>query len=53
MGCEISGLTDVLENGMENRKNKNGRTLVRTIDLNLSVLISSDGQKLVQSLVGV
>ena len=28
MGWEMAGLTDVLENGMENRKNKNGRTLV-------------------------
>ena len=32
MGWEMAGLTDVLENGMENRKNKNGRTLV-CIDL--------------------
>ena len=28
MGWEMAGLTDVLENGMENRKNKNGRTLL-------------------------
>ena len=34
MGWKMAGLTDVLENGMENRKNKNGRTLLHTrVDL--------------------